>query len=153
MIWKKVQMDHEEYVPDPADDDHKNVPDTYSTEDSEDDFCMDGHGDKEWVRDYEELSENIVWSGGQNIAEPADRGHMEEEEVMIDRVVIHHDGTIQWNCQVVATGTESDQDNTMARKEELSQHEQADKTDGTSTTDMTRSADGNNDTMGNHGQR
>ena len=62
------------------------------------------HGDKEWVRDYEELSENIAWSGVQNITEHDDRDHMEEEEVTIDRVVINHDGTIHWNCQVVATG-------------------------------------------------
>ena len=129
MIWKKVQMDHEEYMPDPADDDHKNVPDTNSIEDSEDDFCMEVHGDEEWVIDYEKLSENIVWSGDQNITEPAKRDHMEEEEVTIDRVIINHDETIQWDCQVVATGTESDLDNTIARKEDPSQHEQANKID------------------------
>ena len=36
---------------------------------------------------------------------------------------------IQWYCQVVATDPGSDLDNTMARKEDPSQHDPADKTD------------------------
>ena len=40
MIRKKAQMDHEEYVPDPAEDDHENVSDTNSTEDYELRYCM-----------------------------------------------------------------------------------------------------------------
>ena len=52
VIWKKAQIDHKDYLPDPTDDDdHDNVPDTNSTKDSEDDFCMEVHGDEEWVRD------------------------------------------------------------------------------------------------------
>ena len=51
------------------------------------------HGDKDWARDYEKMSEDIVWSGVEDITEPADGDHM-EEEAMIDRVVVSHDGDI-----------------------------------------------------------
>ena len=56
-------------------------------------------GDEEWVRDYEKMSKDIVWSGEEEITEPADGDHMEEEDAMIDRVVVSHDGDIiQWYC-------------------------------------------------------
>ena len=54
-------------MPDPSDDDHENALDTASMEDSKDDSCIVVHGDEEWVRDYEKMSEDIVWSGEEDI--------------------------------------------------------------------------------------
>ena len=63
LVKKKALMDQEVDVPDPTDYDHGNVPDTNSTEDSKDDSCMEVHGDVELVREYENISGDIVWSG------------------------------------------------------------------------------------------
>ena len=81
VIWTKL-------VPDPAADDHETVPDTSSTQDSEDDFCMEVHGDKEWGWDYENMSGDIVRAGERAFKEPEDGNHMKEDGDMIDRVVV-----------------------------------------------------------------
>ena len=81
------------------------------------------HGDKDWARDYEKMSEDIVWSGVEDITEPADGDHM-EEEAMIDRVVVSHNGNIILGyCQVVATGPGSGLDQIIAKEEDPSQYE------------------------------
>ena len=52
--------------------------------------CMVINGDKEWLRDYERMSDDIMWSG-----EDFDKYHIEEEETprpTIDQVVVTHDG-------------------------------------------------------------
>lgn len=88
------------------------------------------------------MSKDIVWSGEEEITEPADGDHMEEEDAMIDRVVVSHDGDIiQWYCQVVASGPGSDLDQLMAKEEDPSQHVPADKINETSPTDNTRTGD------------
>ena len=87
-------------------------------------------------RDYENISGDIVWSGEEDIIKPDDGNHLKEDEDMIDRVVVSHNGLTQWYCQVVANGTDSDtdqsvvapgpsldRDNIMTRKEDPSQHE------------------------------
>ena len=89
-IKKKAQMDHVEDAPDLTDDDNKNIYDINSTEDSEDDSCMEVHGDEEWVKDYRD----IVWSAEQVIITPDVGNHMNEEEDMTYRVVISHDGWV-----------------------------------------------------------
>ena len=53
-----VQRNHEGKAPDPAEnDDLEYLSDTNSTDDSKSGSCMEGHGDEEWVRDYEETEE------------------------------------------------------------------------------------------------
>ena len=117
-------------MPDPSDEDHENAPDTARAEDREDDSYVVVHGGEELVRDYGKMSEDIVWCGEENFTELANGDHMEEEEAMIDRVVVSHNGDmIQWYYQVVATGPGSDLDKIMARKENPSQHEPADMDD------------------------
>ena len=41
-------------------DNYETIPDTNSTEDSEDDFCMEVHGNEEWVWDYENSGGDTV---------------------------------------------------------------------------------------------
>jgi hypothetical protein len=57
-------------VPDPAADDHKTVPVTSSTEASEDDFCMEVHGDEGCVWDYENMSGDIIRPCERALTEP-----------------------------------------------------------------------------------
>ena len=65
-----IERDLRGKAPDPADDnDLEHVPDTTSTDISESGSCMEVHGDEEWVRDYEEMSENNTWP-----RDTADRG-------------------------------------------------------------------------------
>ena len=81
VIWTNL-------VPDPTADDHKTVPDTSSTQDSEDDFCMEVHGDKEWGWDDENMSGDIVRSGERAFKEPEDGNHLKEDGDMIDSQVV-----------------------------------------------------------------
>ena len=52
--------------------------------------CVVINGEKEWLRYYERMSDDIMWSG-----EDFDKYHIEEEETprpTIDQVVVTHDG-------------------------------------------------------------
>ena len=69
----------------------EHVPDTTSTDDSESGSYMEVHGDEEWVRDYEEMSETNTWS--RDTADRSDGHHMDGED-MIDRVVISQEEDI-----------------------------------------------------------
>ena len=111
-------------VPDPAADDHKTLPVTISTEDSEDDFCMEVHGDEGCVWDYENMSGDIVRPCERAFTELEKGNHMKEDR--IDTVVVSQ--------VVVAIGPGLDPVNINARKEDPSQLEPANKTDGTSPT-------------------
>jgi hypothetical protein len=84
MIEETVQINHEENLLDPADDDDcENVHDTNSAVDNENGSCMKVQRDEEWVRDYAMMSKDSIWS--RDITDPADRYPMkEEEEDMID---------------------------------------------------------------------
>ena len=63
----KAQMDHKENVPDPTDDEHETAPDTTSEEDSQDDSCVVVNSNEEWLREYERMSGDITWSGGEDV--------------------------------------------------------------------------------------
>ena len=74
-------------------------------------------------------------TGEEDVIEPADGCLMEEDEAMIDRVVVAHDGDmIHWHCQVVVT----EADLIMAKEEGPFQHEPANEIDENSPTDTKR---------------
>ena len=106
LVEKKAQMDHEEDAPKLAEGHNENVTNMNSTEDSEDDSCMEVHGDEEWVKKYGD----IVWSSEDVTMTPDGGDHMNEGEDMSDHVVIRHEGMTQWSCQMIANGPDSDID-------------------------------------------
>ena len=50
IFGEAVQMNNEDNVPDPADND-----------DSENGSCIEIRGDEEWVKNYVKMSENVAW--------------------------------------------------------------------------------------------
>ena len=71
MIAETVQINHEENLLDPADDDCENVHDTNSAVDNENGSCLKVQSDEEWVRDYAKMSKDSIWS--RDITDTADK--------------------------------------------------------------------------------
>ena len=139
VIGKKAETDPEENVPAPTDDEHETILDTASEEDNQDDSCVVVNADEEWLKEYERMSEDITWSGEEDISitEPSDGCPMEEKETTIDGVVIAHDGDmIHWPCQFVV----AEADQIMAEKQKPDQHGPADEIDGNSPADNKEAA-------------
>ena len=67
VIWPNL-------VPNPAAGNYETFPDTNITEVSEDDFCMEVHGDEEWVWDYENSGGDTVRSDERAVTEQKDGG-------------------------------------------------------------------------------
>ena len=75
-------------LPDPAADDCDTVPDTDSTGDSEDEFCMEVHGTEEWVWDYENSEEDNIQTDDGVATEPKDDDETKDDEDRSNRVVV-----------------------------------------------------------------
>ena len=98
-----------------------------STEDSEDEFCMEVHVNEVWVWDYKNSGEDTI--------QPAERAFTEpkEDEDTTDRVVVSR--------VAITTGPGLDLDNIIAKKDDQLQNMPPNKTNETSPTGIARAED------------